>query len=775
MFNKDEQQLSGEGDFISHNEPKWKKYLPFIIGSIVFLFLIIILFTVFRGIFEKKEPEEKEVENNDEIHGTLPSHLGLQDPPDDGDVKVDPALDEAVEYLTFIQFYDAPEIVEELNFLDYDLPLDVKSEVLNYYDLNRRINLDPYLDDLSQNGFAIINNRWQGEANDFYSAYDTLINNQIPIFISSDFLLYHHNLILKKVWHEIESSFFYDSLWKINKDLFNSSRSSYENYLAEVGQINDPILEAKRLRLAYFAVALEILKPNDLQIEREDEYDDSKFSIRESRHLDFRLPEYLENDVMAEVELIKNRDKKAKSPVLLYNRNYEEFTVPHKYRQTARKNNLYLASIWLSSLFPLNYESEKCSDCLLDKNDWRINFTAASMIAEDIANSQFLKAEWARIYKIMSYFSGLEDTLTYIYFREDFEELFGDEKVVDLFSLENEESLDNIENYRNKLLAHNFKEIQGGIDFSLEENQALVGFRLLAKPHWPTDYLEEKLVYPNVDKYLDQRRKDENVTICLLDKRCFSFFADSLNFLNLEVESEYVSENTNYKNYNEILEEIKPSALNAINFRANSYWSKLATFNLHLKTKNSALPVFAQNNAWQERLLFSSGAALVDWRMEVDKFKRIQDFNDFNTGLLQSETDTPSVYIEPSPNLINDLLANTQMLSKMLSALGADTKSSLAMVNLDALYSDLDKLSQLSRDSIEKQNLSESDQSLLINWLRSYEITEKANKRIEVNSLLIRNSLRQDLNDLQFLIVVFPTENGPVMALSPIFNLKESN
>ncbi len=777
MFNNKE-QLGEGGDFISQKESKWKKYIPFIVGLIVFLFLIIILVIVINNILQREGPKEKEPEEVEITHGTLPSHLGLQDPPDDADVKVDPVIDEAVEYLTWIQFYDSPKIVEELDFLDYDLPINVKADVLNYYDLNRRINLEPYINDLSQNGFAIINNRWRGEANDFYSGYDVLINNQIPLFISSDFLLYHYNLILKKVWHEIESSFFYDSLWEINLHLFKSSKISYENYLAEVGQTNDPILEAKRLRLAYFAVALELLKPDSSQVEREGEDDNRKFSIRESRYLDFILPEYLEKDVIPEVELIKDARRINKSPVLLYNRNYDEFSVPYKYRQTARKNNLYLASVWLSSLFPLNYKNEECPDCFLDENDWRINFTAASMISEDIASSQFLKAEWARIYKIMSYFSGLEDTLTYIYFREDFEELFDDEKVVDLFSIENDDSLENIENYRNQLLTHNFKEIQGGIDFSLEENQSLVGFRLLAKPHWPTNYLEEILIYPHVDEYLGQRRAAENVTSCFLDeiyRRCFSFFADSFKFLNLAIESDYVSENINYQNYSDTLEEIKPSVLNAINFRANIYWSSLATFNQHLNTKKPALPVFAQNNIWQERLLFSSGAALADWQMEADKFRRIERFEDSNIGLILSEAENPSVYIEPSLNLVNDLLANTQMLTKMLSALGADEKSSLAMVNLDALYSDLDKLSQLSKESIEKQNLSQGDQNLLINWLRSYEIVEKANKRLEIDSPFARRGLRQNLNDLQFLIVIFPTENGPTMALSPIFNLKESN
>ncbi len=778
MFEENNNLESG-GSFIEKKKIKWKKYLPFIIGSTILLFLIIIL-AIFLGGSKEEEPKEiQEPKNGDDIvHGSLPSHLGLQDPPSDEDVKVDVVVDEAVEYLTFKQFYESPEVTKDLEFISYDLPLDVKTEVVNYYDLNRRLNLEPYLDDLSEKGFVKINNRWSDQANDFYSAYEVLAENQIPLFISSDFLHYHYNLVLNKVWQEIETSFFYDSLWEINLNLFKTAKSDYENYLAQVGQVNDPILEAKRLRLAYFAVALELLKPEEGQVEKEGKLDDSKFSISESRYLDYIFPEYLEKDVIPEIELIKESRDKTNSPVLLYSRDYNDFSVPRKYRQTAKKHNYYLASVWLSSLFPLNYQSEDCPDCLLDENDWRINFTAASMISEDIASSEFLKAEWARVYKIMSYFSGLEDTLSYIYFKEDFEELFDEREVVDIFSQDNEDSTENLESYREKLLSHDFKEIQGGIDFSLEENQSLVGFRLLSKPHWPTDYINEKLIYPNTGKYLSDSISNENITSCRIDgnqEKCFSFFADSLNLLNIETDNDYINENINYENYNEILEEIENPVFNAINSRANVFWSTLASLDLHLNTDDSALPVFAQNTAWQDRLFFSSGSSLLDWKMESDAFERVQESDDLNIGLMHNEKDLPAVYIEPSPNLVNDLLANTQMLSKMLSALGADTKSSRAMVNLDALYSDLDKLAKLSKTSIEKQNLSQSDQSLIINWLKSYQISEKASKRIEIDSSLTRNSLRQDLNNLQFLIVVFPTENGPTMALSPIFKLEESN
>jgi hypothetical protein len=775
MFDNDSQQLNDGKGFIDKEKINWKKYLLIII-PIVVICIVIILFLIFKSDNEEIKVIDEPKDEEKPIITGLPQYLGLRNLSDEADLKIDPALDEAVEYLNFVDFYQAPTKVLDLNYLSYDLPLDVKTKVVNYYDLNRKINLDPYLHNLSINGFSKINNPWPNQANDFYRAYNSLIERQIPLFISSDFLLYHYNLILKKVWQEIENSFFFDSLWELNLHLFNSSKLSYENYLTKVGQVNDPILEAKRLRLVYFAVALELLKPETRQISTDSKIDETKFSVVEAKYLDYNLPAYLEKDIMSEIELIKKAQELTKSPVFLYERDYRKFRVPKAYQQSARKNNYYLASVWLSSLFPLNYQSEKCPDCLLDINDWRINFTAASLISQDIASSQYLRAEWARIYKIMSFFSGLEDTLTYIYYKNDYQQLFADEKLVDIFSLENENSLENLENYREKLLAHDFKEIQGGLDHHLEENQAQIGFRLLARPHWPIDYLDEKLVYPHVSQYLGDDLKNYNTTACRLNniwQRCLSFFADSLNLLKLEVTNDYLLENTNYQNYNQVLNEIDLSVINALNARANAFWSQLASLNFYLDVDKSSWPVFAQNNAWQERLFFTAGSALIDWQMPADSFRRLRFEEEIKTGLIVNDRERPSVYLEPALNLVNDLLANIQMLSKIFSALGADSKSSLAMINLDALYSDLLKLSELYENNLALQNLNQEDQALIINWLSSYEITDKADKRIKKDSNILRTSLSQDLNQLDFLIIVFPTENGPTMALSPIFNLKE--
>jgi len=784
--NKVNQQAEG-GNLDFSDNSNFKKFKPFIIiGASLLLLVFVFIFISSlnkKGPEEEKKPiidetveEETEIVEEEEISG-LPTYVNLQeDGNKENGLKVEPVIDEEIEYLTFAQFYEKPEKIENFNFLEYELPLEIKNEVINYYDLNRKLNLDAYLDNLSNNGFALINNPWSSQAKDFYSSYKLLNQKDIPFFISSDFLLYHYNLMLKNVFQEIESKFFYDSLWAINLDLYNKAKKRYENYLSEVGDINDPILEAKRLAVAYFAVSLHLLSPESSQVDSSEKGDKNKFSISESYQFKFNMPSYLNNDVLAELRLIRNAKDQRKSPVLLYQRDYSRFSVPSSYKRNARQNNFYLASIWLNSLFPLNYQEDDCPDCLLDKNDWRINFTSSIFITQDISNSQFLKAEWARLYKIISFSSGLKDILTYVYYRNDYEELFGDQEISEVFALDNQEAENNLNKLRLKLLNHEFQEIQGGLDYSLEANKKLAGFQILAEPYWPWRFVFKELSYPNVTDYLNEEPLNNNVTACKKKDwiRCNAFSGDFLSLLDLSFASSYFQENINYSNYYQAIDSIKKQTDAILESRHNAHWSLLSSLETHLNTTINNLPIFAKNEVWQNILMLRLSAALIDWQLGADSFSRSSGVGATKASLASPESKMPTIYIEPSVNLISELMANTQMLSQMLSALGADTKSSQAMFTLDILYNDLSKLLDLSIKSVEKQNLSDEEKILILNWLNSYKIESLASKKISHRSSN-GSTLTQELKDLKLLIVVFPTEDGPNMAISPVFNLKESN
>ena len=48
--------------------------------------------------------------------------------------------DHLIEYISFLDFYKEQQDDFDLNIPSYQLPLNVKTEVLNYYDISRKIN-----------------------------------------------------------------------------------------------------------------------------------------------------------------------------------------------------------------------------------------------------------------------------------------------------------------------------------------------------------------------------------------------------------------------------------------------------------------------------------------------------------------------------------------------------------------------------------------------------------------------------------------------------------
>ena len=326
----------------------------------------------------------------------------------DGDIRA--------EILSFADFYEVKKDEFEIKPALIDLPTNVKTEVSNYHDISRKINLDDYINDLNNFGFAVLNNPFGEEANNFFEMYIALSEKDIPVLVTSDFLLYYTQNIFSQAFKSIEADVFHKNVWDINKQLFEVADSRYRERLKSVGLANDPILEGQRLEAAYFAVALELLKPRPEQISTEANFDETKFSTAESASFDFILPYYLEDDVGKEVDYILNARQQTKSPALLYQRDYRMFEIPGEYNSNAKLHNFYLATRWMNSLFPLYYRDENCPDCLLDRDDWLINLITGCYIAEDFSGNQDLKNQWAKIYKIISFYSGLRHDLTYLHY-----------------------------------------------------------------------------------------------------------------------------------------------------------------------------------------------------------------------------------------------------------------------------------------------------------------------------------------------------------------------
>ena len=140
--------------------------------------------------------------------------------------------------MNFGSLYKKPTEIFEATIKQFSLPINIKSDVVNYYDVSRKINLESKIEELNNNAFAVLDPQLDSEKSDFFKMYRDLIQKEVPLFISSDFIRYYNQNVLKEVYKEIEKSVFYENLWDICKKLYNISLARYQNHLEEVGLLN---------------------------------------------------------------------------------------------------------------------------------------------------------------------------------------------------------------------------------------------------------------------------------------------------------------------------------------------------------------------------------------------------------------------------------------------------------------------------------------------------------------------------------------------------------
>lgn len=768
------------------SDPDSKRPIKKIILIIALVLAVVVLAFAISLIVKKYQVEPPvssepiattTVENNFNSSSTLPD---LNNPDGTASSSSSTTLANlAVEYLSFTDFYQTPDNNLDFKIEDYSLPLNIKKDGMNYYDLSRKLNLEPGITSLNNSGFAVVDNPWQNEANDFYSIYQRLDEKQIPVLITSDFLIYYYQNTLKSVFKDIESNIFYDNLWLINKELYNLAKNRYETRLASIGDVNDSILEGQRLEMAFFAVSLELLKPDADQISTQGAIDNkSKFSAGDVERFYLTIPPYLKDDVAKELALIKEGKQNTKSPNLLYKKNYADFIVPAEYKIDAKLNNFYLATKWLSSTFPLEYQSSTCPNCLLDKEDWRLSMIAASLISTDFSSRPDLKNRWAKIYKLMAFFKGLRDEIDYVNYHDSLVALFGDNySVDDLFADSNPEAAANLEKLKNKLFAHDYKTIQGAISKTDASLRPTIGFKMLAESYWPNDYIFNRLTWPLVGTYQGTSTKVVgDVTACDYQKtirRCNGFSMDIVNLIHPLAGNSIFDKNTRYTNYQKEAAGLV-SGLSDITFwHTSNYWSTLSIMKSVLNGDPKKMPIFAASSQWEAQNLETASAAWVNLQLPLEKFSVTPVFTGQSLGNFSQYNE--NVYVEPNLPLINELIATNNMLAQMFTALRLNEELNSAAKNLQDIDNDLKDIREIIIKELTSEELDERDSATITDFARKFTVDQKTRaSRVLSLTSPSKTTIKESLEKIRLKVLVHESQGNKVISVGPVWDFQES-
>jgi hypothetical protein len=692
----------------------------------------------------------------------------------------------AAEKINFGDYYRPAKETLEIGAPPFSLPLNAKTDIANYYEVNRKINLDSALSGLNAGAFAVLDNPFSSSADNFYEVYGLLDSRGVPTLITGDFLVYYYEAVLDKAYKEIESSVFYDNLWETSNRLFRQAKERYEKNLEANQAGGDVYLEASRLEAAYFAVALSLLEPTPEQVSREGGLSKvAGFSQAEADEFLFEPPDYLKSDVGEEVRLIKSAAASAKSPLLLYERDYKNFAVPEAYKNNSRLYNFYLASRWLNSLLPLFYKDASCPRCLLDKDDWRINMAAAFYIAEDLAADQDLRNRWAKIYKIQSFFGGLRADLNYLDYLRSFGEIFGsDKKIEEALGKNNEEIDANLLKLRERLLKIGFSAIEGGLSRTATSTRPLLGLKMLADAYSPDDYISSELNYPQTGLFRGKDKDAEKIaTACKLQQpegfyRCFGSAFDGLNLVYPlgRPLSGYFFANADYENYENQAQNLRRQLADfTVNsWHNNNYWATMDMAAKFLTAPERKKIVFMDNDAWQEKDIKAAAAYLAGLKLPADVLVPREGAGD--SRLDQSDGTNPYAdykYIEPSLTLARELFYNAEMISQTLSLLEAGAGGDAALSDLGELKKNLETVAAIISKELKSEDLGEGDYEFINNFTREFEVKVKGDKILKFLSPYSGENMSGNLTGVKLLILTYQRGGKKILAAGPVFNYRE--
>ncbi len=754
---------------------KERKKILLVVGGFLLLLMMGGSIWWYLNAVSKRKKAPPQVTENPPIQlpeNPIPSSEDLITDPKNPDFKA--------ENLAFGSFYKSQTETYPQSIKNVDLPLNVKSQVANYYTVSRKINLDNALPTLNKNGFAIIPNPFPKGGDNFFTVYNELKQRSVPLLVTSDFLLYYYQNSLKQIYKDVEASFFYENLWKVNKQMFEVANNRYLERRRKLGVTTDPLLEAQRLEAAYFATSLQLLSPKANQVGKtEDLSNTTIFSPSEATKYQFTTPEYLMDDINQEITLIAAANKTEKSPVMLYLRNYVDFKVPNDYATSAKLKNFYQASRWQSTIFPLRYRNDLCPDCLLDQDDWTINQIAAYLISEDMSANQGLKNDWAKVYKVTSFFSGLSSGLTYLHYQTVRQEVFPDKNIEDIFA---SDTIKNLEKMQEKLKSIYFKPAEGGLNDTTASIRSGLGMRLLQTSYWPDHYIYDRLTFASAGSYaLPGNNSGKVMTACYNNikkesYRCRGIGFDILGTVTTDTPTTpFITDNIKYKDYSSqrtsLMNEL--ANYNKGEWYVNNFWTTLSIVKPYVNEKLTGLP-YSKTPAWKDRQTTLALSGLTNMSVSADEWQINRRLTDPNLQSTPSNDDTNIHFIETQNALNDELLANSTMLFQALAALQVvkDTDS-----QFKELIDKLTKIREIGRKELKGETLSADNYQFIVELVSQYTVSKVGSRTVNVGfydpiSKRTQNT-KQTLTPLKLLLMIYEINGQKMLVAGPVLDYKE--
>ncbi|MBN2110805.1 MAG: DUF3160 domain-containing protein [Methanosarcinaceae archaeon] len=653
------------------------------------------------------------------------------------------------EEMFFGQYYHLEPLNIRVQAAQYELPLKTQ-EIANYDDFVSTIPLNENaVQKLQKNGFVVIDDPFDPQEEIITDMYETLEDEEIPIFISSDSLLHLYHIQFDETLKRIEEKEFYNTIWEINYELLQRSIGDYETSTGDTK-------EAARRNMAYFAVTLSLLGPDTEQVATDDIYmeeNTGKFTSEEADTYSLEIPGTVKEDVEAELALIEAHGGFSLSPVFLYQEDYSQYVPRGHYTYSEKLKNYFKAFIWHGRMsMLLKGDLIESAD---PEQDARIQTIGASLIASHMQDDAQLMEKWERIYSVTAFYVGFSDDLGPYEYIEALNSVMGGSKTI--------EGLD-IEALKAELAKYRSPEIYGGTGnieagpgpeepgMTLDRTK---GFRFMGQRFIPDSYMFQNLVYPAVDGRFMPKSLD--VMALLGSERAYEHLEDQGD----------VTIPGYTEQFNGLLDEF--NAFNNSDWTKNLYWSWLYALQPLMKDYGSGYPTFMQTEAWQDKQLTTSMASWTELRHDTILYAK-QSYTVLTSMPIEPEKKEVRGYVEPVPEFYNRLLALTRMTNSGLGEMDVlDTYSTSRLENLELV---LERLVEISGKELQNEELSEDDYDFIESFGEELEdVTGNVEKDAQKTTIVADvhtdpnsgNVLEEGVGYVDMIVVAYELPDGRIL------------
>lgn len=396
---------------------------------------------------------------------------------------------------------------------------------------------------------------------EFHVLYKESVQNNLPVFVTSDALLHAYHLTFDQLLSSLEEYVFLTKLRELNQALLAQIEMEY-------GQLKDTSWgQPARGVYAYLAVGSRLADPS------------------------YQFPEVVKDLAQAELDLIEAAGGPAPSPIfplLKYGEDYSQYIPRGHYTKSEALKDYFRAMMWYGRMtFRLNDPE----DPQVGQDETRMALLLALAFRDENIGSIPVMEQWRILYDPTAFLVGRSDDLTVEDYLQVMDQVYGSQ--ANLGEIADDARLQTFIATTDGLPA---PRILGLLSDDYKPLEAVKGLRLMGQRFVPDAYIFQELIHPKVPNRFLPSGLD--VMAVMGSERAKTWLTQ-----------DPTTQNTKYGDqFDDLAAWI--GTLSQEDWIETSYNGWLYTLQPLLDAPGGGYPLFMQSNAWQDKQL---NTALGSW------------------------------------------------------------------------------------------------------------------------------------------------------------------